>query len=162
MDMNFSPAHKVILFIASFVISLIGALYLHFSGVGNFWLNIMLAIVTIIVPLFSGLFIHEERLAKATIALAELAAILALILAVDATAVHDSFKQLCESLNYSFSSAGKGYDCIAPTESASFSASGFSGSFLIKSVFILYFCTVLLGILNIALTIIKWYKFRKK
>jgi hypothetical protein len=160
--MNFSPAQKVMLFIAASFFSLVGAVYLYVNGVAAFWTTGSLAIITIIAPLFSSFFMYEGRLRKITFALSLLAMVLVLVLFTDAIAVHDSFAHLCNRINYVFTYADQGYDCTGTSEASNISVGMLSGSLLSITAFVLYFPLVLLGTANIFVMIVKWYKARRK
>jgi hypothetical protein len=158
---SFSPITKVIIMVSASALTLCGSIYLYLLDISAFWTNLIVGIVTILLPLFGSLFLYTGKLAKAAFVFALVAGISVLVLATDLSAVHDSIKSLCASQKYTLNIGGDYYLCESWSHTSSFTVNFFSGSALTEVAFCIYFMTTVFGSLNLLIMPIYWFKHRK-
>jgi hypothetical protein len=141
---------KHTIFISVSAVCIIASVYLYLSGIHSFYFFFILALLTIITPIGTSMFVYKGRLAKLTMLLACIAMLVALVLAVDGLATRQTFKNTCQSIgsSHEFMNLGEQYACTAPSEQDYLYSNTFSGP-LTGVIFWPYVLIIFASIANI-------------
>lgn len=114
-----SNATKHVLLVAVAAFCLGGAAYLHAEVGFSFYVLAAFVLLTVLLPLASGLYVYTNRWARFWLLVAATALLSGLVVAVDSLATYHTFKDICATLGpgHEFVVQGDDYACTAPYES---------------------------------------------
>lgn len=112
---------RVILLVIT-AISLVSSLYLYYVvGILSLYILITLSVLTVVLPLISGLYTYRGRPARFWLILTAFALLSALVFTVDASATQVTFESVCKEMasEYQYENRGAygGHLCLPMNES---------------------------------------------